>query len=378
MTVSYDEGTLEAYLDGELSNDNCKDVEDHVKSCHVCRYRLAQLTQERNFADVKTHTYLVSLERDQDKAWHSLEQVSLQDRNKFHNRKGVFYMLAKYRRAVTAGAAAAILGFSLTFSPVQTFAANLLNVFRINQVQSVSLNMKDFTQIEEALRQGAGKVTLGDMGQVEISKSVQPGPVSLAEAQQKADFKLLLPTKLPTGYSRGETRESAGGTISFTLNTEKTNSVLKDLGATTLLPTSLNGKTFTAKIPNVVQTTYQGNGTLVVAEARSPELSAPGDADVEAIRDALLALPFLPNDLRQQLRAINDWQHTLIVPSLNGTSQNVTVAGAQGVFVTAPQGSNNGIDKAHTALIWQKDGIVYGLLGNFNVDEGLNMANSMQ
>lgn len=378
MTVCYDEGTLEAYLDRELTNDLCKDVEDHVKSCLVCRRRLAQLTQEQTFADAKTRAYLAVLKGDQNKAWHNLEQAWPQDKSKFPNKKGAIFMLLNYRKAAAAGVAIAVLGVSLTFAPVRAFADNLLNIFRINQVQSVSLDTEDFTQIEKALQHGAGKITLGDMGQVEMSKTGQSGPVSLAQAQQSTDFKLLLPAKLPEGYSRVETQESAGGTLSFTLNTEKTNSILQDLGATTLLPPSLNGKTFTAKIPTVVQTTYQGADTLVVAEARTPELTAPGDADVGAIRDALLALPFLPDNLRQQLMAINDWQHTLIVPALNGASQNVTVAGTQGVYVTESQGTKTENAKTHTALIWQKDGIVYGLLGNFSVNEGLDIANSMQ
>ncbi|KLU58649.1 hypothetical protein CEB3_c46650 [Peptococcaceae bacterium CEB3] len=376
--MCYDQGTLTAYLDGELTNPARQEVEEHVKSCPSCRGRIEQLTRDRNFASAKTEAYLDAVTVDTDAAWVELDQGLFPNPSNFRREKGVIFMLTKYRKVVAAGAAVAVLGFGLTFAPVRAFADNLLNIFRINQVQSLSLNPGDIEQIQTALHHGVGKVTLGDLGQVQMSKTGRPGTVPLTEAGKIAGFQPLLPAKLPTGYTQGVTRITAGGTINFTLNTQKTNAVLKELGATTFLPSSLNGKTFTAKIPVLVRTTYQGANPLVVAEARSPELTAPGNADVGTIRDAILALPFLPNDLRQELRAVNDWQHTLVIPSLRGTSQNVTVAGVPGVYMTTSQGLRGGTDHPRNALIWQKNGIVYGLLGNFTVEQGLNMADSMR
>ena len=378
MTVCYDEGILEAYLDQELADNISKNIEEHLKLCPECRSLLAQLAEERTFSDSQTGAYFAALQGDQAKAWSSLEEFLPQEKNKEQTR-GVIYMASKYRKAVAAGAAILVIGVGLTFAPVRTFAANLLNIFRINQVQTVSLTTDDLNKLQQTLSSGAGNVSLGDLGKIEMTKKGESGPVTPAQVQQTLGAKLLLPAKLPAGYAKPETTESAGGTINFTLNTTKTNAVLKDFGATTLLPDSLNRKTFTATLPNMIQTTYQGGANpLIVAEAQSPELTAPEGTDIEAIRSALLALPFLPDDLRQQLSAIDDWQHTLIIPSLDGSSQNVTVAGSQGVYVSASDGVNNGISKARTALVWQKDGLVYGIMGNFSVSEGLDMANSMQ
>lgn len=170
----------------------------------------------------------------------------------------------------------------------------------------------------------------------------------------------------------------SGSTLNFTLDTQKTNDILKSFGATTLLPDTLNGKTFTAKIPVVISATYDGPENLTITQTRSPQLTAPSDTDINTIRDAILALPFLPDDLSRQLAAINDWQHTFVVPNLNGSTQTIKVAGASGVFIAAPQESQMPKHAVSNALIWQKGGVIYAITGNLTLEQSLIVANSMK
>ncbi|MFA4886310.1 MAG: DUF4367 domain-containing protein, partial [Desulfotomaculaceae bacterium] len=74
--------------------------------------------------------------------------------------------------------------------------------------------------------------------------------------------------------------------------------------------------------------------------------------------------------------SINDWQHTFIVPNIGGSSQEVDVAGVQGVFIKTPQGEANGSEIS--SLVWQKAGVVYTVSGNLTVEQALTIANSMQ
>ncbi len=125
--------------------------------------------------------------------------------------------------------------------------------------------------------------------------------------------------------------------MNFTLDTDKTNQVLKGLGSPKMLPAEMNGKTFSLVKPAIITARYEGAGSYItLSQARSPELITPDTASSLAIRDALLALPFLPATLRNQLAAIDDWQHTFPVPNIKGSSQEVQVAGTRGVFIAAP------------------------------------------
>ena len=59
----------------------------------------------------------------------------------------------------------------------------------------------------------------------------------------------------------------------------------------------------------------------------------------------------IPQSLAAQLLAITDL-NTLPVPVVQGQSSQVTVDGAQGTLISSKEG--------HLALIWFKDGVLYG------------------
>jgi hypothetical protein len=164
--------------------------------------------------------------------------------------------------------------------------------------------------------------------------------------------------------------------MNLTLDTVNINKMIQSFGSDKLLPDDLNGKTFTVNIPAQVTAKYKGleNDTIIVGQSRSPELIAPG-SDVLAIRDALLALPILPDNLRSQLASIDDWQHTIIVPNVDGSSQEVKVNGAEGVFISQPDGSDT---EDISCLVWQKDGVVYAVSGRLTMEQALDTASLMK
>ena len=85
----------------------------------------------------------------------------------------------------------------------------------------------------------------------------------------------------------------------------------------------------------------------------------------------MLSIPSLPPELVSQLKSITDWQNTVIVPVVKGTSKDVTVQGTQGVLVTEAKGPG-------MTLLWQKGGIVYVVSGNVPESDLLAAANSMK
>lgn len=379
MKVCYDPGVLQAFLDGEVSGSKKDEIERHLENCDSCWAVLDEVRRNQNFSDTVLNGLLQATGGtgiDTDAAWSRFSQRTQLGRN---NKKGVFQLLSRYRFA--AAAAFIVIAFSVafSFSSVRTAAGELLTIFRIEKVKTVNITPEDISRIEKAVREGAGKVDIDNFGKVEFIGTGAPARVTAEEARGSVDFELKFPAQLPSGYSLQEISKNSAGTLNLTLDTVSTNQILKSLGSEKLLPEELNGKTFSVKIPVAILTRYADpdKGRIVVWQGRSPELIAP-EADVSTIREALLALPFLPDSLRRQLASINDWQHTFLVPNVGESSTEVNVAGSEGVFITPPTDERTGGRDLAGSLIWQKSGVVYTISGRLTLEQALEIAASMR
>lgn len=378
--MCYDVGSWQAYLDGEVPDARKAEMEEHLRFCKSCRRTLAREREMQTFANARLSAYLYSAGRsdvDAGAAWGRFENSSIKQ-NKIQARKGVLEMLLRYRTAAIAAAVLLTLTVSLSFAPVRSAAGELLTVFRVEKVKTVNITPSDLAGIEKAIRDGAGRIDIENFGQLEFSGDQTAGQVSLEEARSAVDFPLTLPAVLPGGYSAPEIYKSSSGSLNFTLDTVNANQILKAFGSEKLLPPELNGKTFTMQIPAQITANYMmgpDNNRIFIGQGRSPELSAPV-SDVLQVRDALLALPSLPDSLRTQLASISDWQHTFLVPSIDGSSQEVEVAGAQGVFISLPKSEA----RVHevSSLVWQKNGVVYTVSGNLTMEQALTIADAMR
>jgi anti-sigma factor RsiW len=378
----YDAGTLQAFLDGEVNETDGKRLEEHLLACDECCAIVERLRGNQNFANDKIAGYyhtLTSESVDTGLAWSKFSRGKLKDRTAAYHGKGVFNMFARYRSAAVAAVFVLAITTIFSFGSVRSAASELLSIFRVEKVKTVSITPEDMSNIQRSIREGAGQVDIAKFGKIEFNGKTESTRVTQDEASKGLDFQLLLPSVLPDGFKSPEFNKSTGATMNFTLDTDATNGVLKSLGSSKFLPDELNGRMFTVKIPATVQTLYAGpnDSRIMVLQGRSPELLAPG-SDVAVIRDALLALPFLPDSLRTQLAAINDWQHTILVPDVGGSSQEVSVAGEPGVFVTPGNGENQHERGSINSLIWQKDGVVYVISGNLNLEQAQQMAVSMK
>jgi hypothetical protein len=372
-------GSLQEFLDGELKDEKLAELLLHLKSCSECRENLAILRENQTFTDQRLASYVSSLNSASniEQAWRQFTNKQAGKKNIGYYKKEVLNLLAKYR--IQAVVAVLVLGLtvSLSFSSVRAAAGELLSIFRVEKVQTVDISPGDMEKIERALREGAGKVDLSNLGKIEFIGKSSKRLVTLQEAATTVDFQLKLPAALPEGYKLQSLEADSVVQMNLTLDTEKTNAVLKGLGSQKLLPEELNGKTFSMVKPAIITARYEGSGSsIILSQARSPELITPDTASSLAIRDALLALPFLPNNLRNQLAAIDDWQHTFPIPNIKGSSQEVRVAGTQGVLIAEPAGNTQ--NNPDYNLIWQQNGVVYALSGDFTVEQALEIADSLK
>ncbi len=154
------------------------------------------------------------------------------------------------------------------------------------------------------------------------------------------------------------------GSISYALNVQKARDLFS-LGkidpAPLPDPSTTPTVTLSLDIPAGAALDYQSNGKhLIVAQMESPTLTIPSSVDISLLRDELLATGFLPPETVAQLRAVTDWQHTLIVPVPSGaTTSNVTVQNSAGLLIKSDQGS---------VVMWQKDGVLHIVGSDSNVD----------
>jgi hypothetical protein len=117
---------------------------------------------------------------------------------------------------------------------------------------------------------------------------------------------------------------------------------------------------------------YPDVPTLVVGQAKAPTVSSDG-VTVDELRTYLLSQPGISPQLAAAIRAIGDPSSTLPVPvpAELAVSHPVTVQGVPGLYI----GDNTGIA---SAVIWQKDGMMFEVIGSFSESQALAIANSMR
>ncbi len=369
------EGRLLAYLDGEMSEPERADIESHVNGCAECAAVLTTLEADRDVA-------ASALERLQPAA----QVVEMPAR-----RPSAAPAARRFSRSrIAAAVAAALVVASFALPPVQNAAASLLQVFRVQKVQTVTLSQTDLNSISTALKKG-GHVDLQSFGDAWIDgASSSPTSVTLAQAQAALDF----PIKLPSSESaQPALLLTHAQTYRFRLHVAAINDALASYGGDAKLPTALDGEVFTVNIPATLVARYPvpaGTNTagwpdrtsgVYVGQARSPELTVPDGVDAAQLRTALLDLPFIPQTVRDQLAAIQDWQSTLIIPNVDGTAHDVSIDGVPAVVITPKSAARDARSKLaplpdSSTVIWNDNGVVRAIGGPIDENTALGLARS--
>jgi hypothetical protein len=115
-----------------------------------------------------------------------------------------------------------------------------------------------------------------------------------------------------------------------------------------------------------------GVPALVVARAVAPAAYAQG-TDFEHLRDYLLSLPGLPEEIATQLRSFSPDASTLPipVPAEYATSEPAEVDGHPATVLSSRDGFL-------TAVVWVEDGVVTAVAGSLTTDEVLSVASGLR
>lgn len=288
------------------------------------------------------------------------------------------------RRTAFAGALAiALMALVIALAPVTTVANDMLNRFRVQQFETITIPMdmiEQFKAGEHNIDSQISAVVLAQlmaMGDFETNlghDSLREAG-SLDEANRHLGGALAVPSNLPAGFDGAEPRIFVGdaGSASYTFDVARARMMMMLLGLdATSLPDPADSPTVTIAldVPASAGLFYDVNGVkLAVGQMESPVLTIPETVDVEALRETLLSFPGLPEDLVAQIRAVDNWQETLIIPvPSDATTSQRTINGAPGLLIESEQG---------TAALWQRDGILFGVAGELSVEDILGVADSM-
>ena len=336
-----DAGRLLLYLEGELSPEENQAMMTHLASCSMCLQRLNQVEDGLLFTRQKlaclTEKYQHIESRGQSKVWENVKYHSLGQRKELRR--------MKIRKTAIAAVIVLAIGLIGSIPSVQTMAANFLQVFRVQNVDTLTMGPNDMAQIENALRQGNQTLDLENFGSI---KSVGESEERSLQAEELNS--LSFKTKFPALMEDQQAEYSLQKVPAMEVRprVENVNEFLAALGSEYKLPMALDGQLCRITMGESLTTCY---AELRLYQGPSPQIEVPAGVSVEEVAQAMVALPIWPENIRRQLEAVNDWEHTLLIPS-SDKAQKVSVNGNTAVLLN---------ETDQTALIWQEDGILYAL-----------------
>ncbi len=297
------------------------------------------------------------------------------------------HVSSRWLQGLAAAAGVVIVASALTLSGV---ADTVLKIFEPKSVVAVPLTQSDLNYLGQACAGLNLQECMGAYGTFEWTAPPQPKEVqSRGQASAEAGFAAQAPTSLPSSVT-GNPRYGVinRSTATFTFSADSTRQAAARQNRTAPpLPANMDGsKLFITGGPAIVQiwgTSEPSAGpggtsspptvpTLVLGQAKAPTVSSDG-VTVDQLRAHLLSQPGISPQLAAAIRAIGDPSSTLPVPvpAELAISHPVTVQGVQGLYI----GDNTGIA---SAVIWQKDGMMFEVIGSFNESQALAIANSMR
>lgn len=337
----------------------------HVAGCSQCLASLATAREDAVLVDAA-----LELESGTDvdvaAAWRRLSESALATRPG----GAATARRAPRSRALLHRPVAAALAVAVVLIGASVAAANeWLAIFQTEQIAPLSLRTGDLVALPD----------LGAYGDVDVTDEADVH-VATDAAAAAAETGLDVPevTTLPRGVS-GDPVYQVGSEVSatFTFSGARAAQAAADAGETLPPPPpGLDGSSVRLVAgPGLAAVWAQpatGIPSLFVGRAVAPKAFSTG-VRFETVRDYLLSLPGLPEDVAAQLRTFTADGSTLPlpVPADEITTSSARVNGAQATVLAARDGTMS-------AVVWVDDGVVSAVAGPLDADEVLSVAEGLR
>lgn len=354
MTTCPDFGRLRAWLDHDD-----EEISRHIAACGACSETVGALRRNAELAAARV-------------AWLAPPEDALDSGRPAPPAPPASRptALAPRRRRLTlpslprlgAAAAALLLAAVLVGTPDgRSAAAAFLAQFRSERFEVVTFHPEELGRGVSDLRQ-LGRVS-GDFEQEPVEVA------SIAEARRLSGLDVSAPPArlLPDRVRRQPIIHAVG---------PRTLQLEFDTARAPELPASFDGARLRIGVPAGVALLYPsvggGGPGLVVGEAEAVTAEVEGGPGLAEVRDVLLELDGLPERLRAQLRAIDDWRSTLPLPVPTDAVvwQDVVLDGRPAVAF----GDESGLG---SAVLWQADGRIHGVGGQLPMSQVRRVAEQL-
>jgi hypothetical protein len=349
------QGTLRAYLDGEIDGQAQEQIEAHLASCARCRARLAQVQQAATMT--RERLTLSSATRGNTDISKALARVQSLGRAERISTAWRDRIMGKrtWRTAISAAAVLIVLVGVFSFAPSRALARQFLSIFRVRKFAAIQIN-PDQTQLE------AVGNTLQEKFFMEEPEAVVDEPVvkvdSLEEARQIAGFDVRMP---PSFANSDDLRFEVKGRTELRLPLKRESLValveMAGLDASSIGDGWEEGEV-RAVAPAMA---YIQEGSWEVVQVWDPSIEYPEGVDPSLIGEAgLILLGLSPKDARK-ISASIDWTSTVLlpVPSSVARLQETRVAGEAAILLESAEA----IERPESVLFWEKDGVLYLVSG---------------
>lgn len=381
-----DIGRLQAYLDGALAAGERATVEKHLVECEGCQTDLEMLQQQESVAN----TWLTTLDPEPHETPDATEAltrfrtaVQPAPTTKWTTVKERFEMMkqtllnSRWRPAVIGLVALAVVLVAFSFAPVRHAAAQFLGVFR---VQSFAVIPVDQAQLER-LESLEDMVDSGMLGEPTYLR--EPGEEQIvddaAEASELAGFRVREPAELPGELALSKFAVETGPAMLFEVDPAVAQMVLGAAGVEDVALPFDEPVSVEVDVPSVVLQQYTlGGRRLSVTQMPSPTVTLPPGVDPVRLGELFLQFLGVPAEDAQRLAATIDWGSTLVVPMPADVGQfrEVQVGDVTGLLLEEQRPNSAGYRQR--VVMWQRDGIVYGVEGrNIGASDLLLAANSL-
>jgi len=284
-------------------------------------------------------------------------------------RRGRVARLGARARGVAAGLVAALVLAGLLVTPGgRAAAAGFLAQFRSQRFEVVSVDPAQSTQVADVVG-GLVKTGVFTGDALQASGLGEPEVVAVPAVD---------PAVLPSGVGHTPERVlvSPAREARITFDRDRALAYLRNHGRPAAqLPERYDGTQLVVRVPAAVVQQFAGRDggpALLVGKAGTLGLTTEGGASLDELREVVLGLPGLPAETVAQLRSIQDWRTTLPlpVPTDQVRSRPATVHGAEALSFADQTG------RLH-ALLWQRDGHIWGVAGVLGSDEAQDVADSL-
>lgn len=284
------------------------------------------------------------------------------------------------RWQIVAGSVVALLLLVglLSLGPVRQAAADFLGIFRVRKFAAISVDPAQLDKLESL----GSLLESGWLGEPTVLREPQDlGQVATAaEASTLAGFAVRTPQQLPDGWTAGALSVARGPALRLVVERELVVSALEAIGAQGVQLPDVAQMTIEGDVPMLVNQRFSGqSASIELLQALSPTVTMPEEVDPTQLGQALLQLLGMPEEDARRVARTIDWTSTFVIPLPTNVARfyEVEVNGSSGLMLEEVQ--ETGTRYPSSLLLWQADGIVYGMAGqNVATAELLDMANSLR